>query len=160
MGSEHPNIVPYGSVFLSKDGLPLVLAIGDDRQFGRLCAVLGNAELASRPDFTTNSERVRNRAEVNMQISQLIAQHSRGALLSRLQQLHVPAGAVNSIGEVFAQPQARSMVLSQEGRPAGLRQVAFKGEGLTVNALMPPPGFGQHTAKVMHQFTEQEGNQP
>src|SRR5690606_13784406 len=91
MGSEHPNIVPYGSVFTCKDGLQLVLAIGDDRQFRRLCQALGDAALADMPAFAGNRARVQHRDEVNQQLKKLISQQERAELLQELHRLHVPA---------------------------------------------------------------------
>lgn len=144
MGSEHPNIVPYGRVYTCKDGLPLVLAIGDDRQFRRLCQALGDSALAERPEFATNSARVRHREAVNEQLEKLIGQHERQCLLQELHRLHVPAGAVNSVPEVFEQPQARRMLLTQPHGSSGIRQVAFVMEGTGVDTVTPPPTFGQH----------------
>ncbi|MCP2045829.1 CaiB/BaiF CoA-transferase family protein [Pontibacter sp. HSC-36F09] len=149
MGSEHPNIVPYGSVYTCRDGLHLVLAIGDDRQFRRLCQVLGDAALADNPDFATNGARVRNRSAVNQQLKQLISQHERDGLLGELHRLHVPAGAVNSVPEVFEQLQARRMLLTQPNGPSGIRQVAFVMEGTTAETVTPPPAFAQHQDQVM-----------
>lgn len=152
MGSEHPNIVPYGSVFTCQDGLPLVLAIGDDRQFGRLCAVLGSPELAENPEFATNRDRVRNRAEVNKKLNELIGQWERGSLLEELNRRHVPAGAVNSVSEVFEQPQARQMCLHGGEKMAGVRQVAFRGTGTGIATIMPPPAYAQHTLYVLQEL--------
>ncbi|WP_245868827.1 CaiB/BaiF CoA transferase family protein [Pontibacter ramchanderi] len=156
MGSEHPNIVPYGSVYTCKDGLQLVLAIGDDRQFRRLCQVLGSAGLAANPDYATNSARVQHRSAVNEQLKQLISQHNRPELLQQLHQLHVPAGAVNTVPEVFEQAQARRMLLPQPGGPSGIRQVAFVGEGMATDAVTPPPAFDQHQAQVWDLLTKPE----
>jgi crotonobetainyl-CoA:carnitine CoA-transferase CaiB-like acyl-CoA transferase len=154
MGSEHPNIVPYGSVFTSQDGLPLVLAIGDDRQFRRLCEVLGDADMADQPEFATNSARVRHRAEVNKRLSDLISRHERDELLRKLHALHVPAGAVNSVAEVFELAQAQRMLLTQEKGGSGVRQVAFVSEGMAAATVMPPPHYAAHTRQVLAQLAE------
>jgi crotonobetainyl-CoA:carnitine CoA-transferase CaiB-like acyl-CoA transferase len=152
MGSEHPNIVPYGSVFTSKDGLPLVLAIGDDRQFRKLCAVLGAPDLAENPDFSTNKARVRNRATINAKLNELIERQGREYLLEELHRLHVPAGAVNSVAEVFEQPQAKQMCLQADGAIAGVRQVAFKGAGTGIASMLPPPAYAQDTRQVLQKL--------
>lgn len=149
MGSEHPNIVPYGSVFTCKDGLQLVLAIGDDRQFRRLCQALGDAALADMPAFAGNRARVQHRDEVNQQLKKLISQQERAELLQELHRLHVPAGAVNSVSEVFEQPQARRMLLTQPNGPSGIRQVAFVMEGAITDEVAPPPAFAQHQSQVL-----------
>lgn len=154
MGSEHPNIVPYGGVYTCKDGLQLVLAIGDDRQFKRLCRVLGDAALADNPDYATNSARVQHRSAVNQQLKQLIRQQERDGLLRELHRLHVPAGAVNSVPEVFEQPQARRMLLTQPNGPSGIRQVAFVVEGTAAETVTPPPAFAQHQAQVLDKLAD------
>ncbi len=139
MGSEHPNIVPYGSVYTTKDQKQLVLAIGDDRQFKRLCAILGAPQLADNPHFTTNYHRVQNRKELNTILSDLIALNNRDELLDKMHRQHVPAGAVNTIPEVFRLPQAKNMLLQHKAAKPGIRQVAFKLEGQESVSLSPPP---------------------
>ncbi len=139
MGSEHPNIVPYGSVYTTKDQKQLVLAIGDDRQFKRLCAILGAPQLADNPHFTTNYHRVQNRKELNTILSKLITLNNRDEILDKMHRQHVPAGAVNTIPEVFRLPQAKNMLLQHKAAKPGIRQVAFKLEGQESVSLSPPP---------------------
>jgi crotonobetainyl-CoA:carnitine CoA-transferase CaiB-like acyl-CoA transferase len=141
MGSEHPSIVPYGSVYTSRDNKQLVLAIGDDRQFERLCHVLGVAELAQDDKYKTNYNRVQHRQELNEKLEQLIARHDQHELLQSLLQLHVPAGAVNSVAQVFGMPQARQMLLEYPGAKPGIRQVAFRFENDEPALLTPPPKY-------------------
>ncbi|HEY4651820.1 MAG TPA: CaiB/BaiF CoA-transferase family protein, partial [Pontibacter sp.] len=112
MGSDHPSIVPYGSMYTTVDGKYIVLAVGDDRQFERLCQVLGSPELARDERFQTNYSRVQHRQELNIILRNLIATHHKQELLEVLHRLHVPAGAVNSVPEVFQMPQAREMLLA------------------------------------------------
>lgn len=152
MGAEHPNIVPYGRVFRSKDDLPLVLAIGDDRQFSRLCQVLGRPEIAADPAFATNRERVRNREQVNQLLTELIRQQERQPLLQELHRLHVPAGAVNSVPEALELAQVQRMILREGAQGGGIRQVAFEGHGVENPVLTPPPGFGQHNQQVLREY--------
>ncbi|WP_018478369.1 CaiB/BaiF CoA transferase family protein [Pontibacter roseus] len=150
MGSAHPNIVPYGSVFTDKNGQPLVLAIGDDRQFKRLCDVLGAPALATDAGYATNKARVQHRDAVNQELARYIEQQDREALLQALHQQHVPAGAVNSVAEVFSLPQAREMMLLHPDAKPGVRQVAFKGTGIAGNAaITPPPAYAQDNAHVL-----------
>jgi len=141
MGSDHPNIVPYGSVYTSKDQKPLVLAIGDDRQFRRLCEVLGAPALADNPKFSSNYNRVQHREEINQQLRQLIALQNREPLLLALYRQQVPAGAVNTVAEVFELPQAQSMLLHSASAKPGVRQVAFRLAGQETVPLVPPPGY-------------------
>jgi len=127
LGSEHPNIAPYGTVFYSKDEKPLVLAIGTDRQFAGLCDALGLAETAQDEMFHQNQKRVINRHELNVKLSSEIGKWTREALLTELDKSHIPAGAVNNMQDLFEIPLAKAMVLDNEGVP-GLKQVAFKVE--------------------------------
>lgn len=139
MGSEHPNIVPYGSVFTSKDKKLLVLAIGDDRQFSRLCVILGEPELAQDAGYNTNYKRVQHRDKVNLKLAELISNHERELLLHALHQQHVPAGAVNTLEDVFQLPQAKQMLLHANAHKPGVRQVAFKLDSQESLPLSPPP---------------------
>ncbi|MFD2247007.1 CaiB/BaiF CoA transferase family protein [Pontibacter ruber] len=155
MGSSHPNIVPYGSVFTSRDNKQLVLAVGDDRQFRRLCQILGAPELADDPAFATNAARVQNRQRINQQLKQLIAQQDREELLQQLHLQHVPAGAINTIEEVFALPQAQGMLLHREQVKPGVKQVAFHlstDQQESIQGFDAPPYYGQHTAEVLQQL--------
>lgn len=142
MGSEHPTIVPYGSVFTSKDKKQLVLAIGNDRQFRRLCEVLGEPELAQDNRYNTNYKRVQQREEVNMRLAALIGNQNRARLLQALHQQHVPAGAVNTLEDVFQLPQAKQMLLHADAHKPGVRQVAFVLDNQASLPLSPPPALG------------------
>lgn len=142
LGSGHPSIVPYGSVYTTSDRKQLVLAIGDDRQFGKLCAALGVPETADNSKYSTNYNRVQHRAEVNELLRTLILQQEREPLLQKLQEQHVPAGAVNTIPEVFELPQAQDMLLRHQGVKPGIRQVAFELAGQERDEITPPPGYG------------------
>lgn len=141
MGSEHPSIVPYGSVYTTADGKQLVLAVGDDRQFERLCQVLGQPELSENANYKTNYSRVQHRAELNATLCNLISGKERDALLQELHEKHVPAGAVNTVADVFELPQAQQMLLHHVGAKPGIRQVAFSVDGSKVAVLTPPPAY-------------------
>jgi crotonobetainyl-CoA:carnitine CoA-transferase CaiB-like acyl-CoA transferase len=141
MGSEHPSIVPYGSAYTTKDKKQLVLAIGDDRQFRRLCSVLGVPAVADDPKFITNHSRVQHREEINQLLRELILKHEREPLLQALYAQHVPAGAVNTIPEVFELPQAQAMLLHATDAKPGIRQVAFQLAGQERVVVSPPPVY-------------------
>ena len=156
MGSEHPNIAPYGSIFSTKDEKQLVLAIGDDRQFSALCEVLGRADLARDARFLTNSQRVRHREALNARLQELILLQPLSPLLEALISRHVPAGAVNDLQTVFNDPAVAGLVLRaprDAAAAAGLRTVAFRMSGLPEPvSLSPPPHLGAHTAQVEQEF--------
>jgi crotonobetainyl-CoA:carnitine CoA-transferase CaiB-like acyl-CoA transferase len=109
MGNGHPNLVPYQS-FGCADG-EVIVAVGNDRQFARLCAVLDRGALASDPRFATNPARVLNREILLPMINAATASWKSAALYAELQANGIPAGPVNRIDQVFADPQvaARQM---------------------------------------------------
>ena len=103
MGNAHPNIVPY-QVFPVADG-HIVIATGNDGQFRRLCALLGEPALADNPDYRSNALRVRHRAPLVARLAGLTVGFGRDALLATLAAEGVPAGPINSVADVFADPQ-------------------------------------------------------
>ncbi|MDR3493949.1 MAG: CaiB/BaiF CoA-transferase family protein [Ancalomicrobiaceae bacterium] len=111
LGNAHPNIVPY-QVFAVADGF-VIIATGNDRQWADLARVIGLEELIADPRFSTNAVRVRNRADLVPLIEAKTALIPRDSLLAELEARHVPAGPINSVAEVFADPQtiARGMRL-------------------------------------------------
>ncbi len=113
MGSLHPNIAPYGETFTTADNKEIVLAVGSDAQFQRLCTVLQHPALANDERFATNQARVIHRAEMAQALAPLIATQQRDALLTTLIQQNVPAGAIRNMEEVFATQTAQNMVLEE-----------------------------------------------
>lgn len=129
LGSGHPSIVPYGTVYQAADGVRLLLAVGADRQFQQLCAVLERPEWATESRFATNSARVAHRAELEELLRARIAEVSGAALLQELELRAVPAGAVRTVGEALSHESARNMLLATTEFPhAGLRTVAFQSD--------------------------------
>jgi len=123
VGNGHANLVPYQS-FACADG-DLIIAVGNDRQFARLCAVLDRNSLASDPRFATNPGRVVNREILVPLIAEAAAGWAAAALLAALEANGVPAGPVNRIDQVFADPQviARKMqtrISDRDGELPGL----------------------------------------
>ncbi|MER7274542.1 CoA transferase [Dactylosporangium sp. NPDC000244] len=100
MGNSHPSIAPY-EVFATADR-PLVLAIGNDRQFASLVTVLGKAELAVDPRFRTNTDRVAQRAALFDELTTLLAGRRAGEWFDRLTEAGVPAGPINDLADAFA----------------------------------------------------------
>lgn len=103
LGNAHPNIVPY-QVFPVMDG-HVIVAVGNDRQFAKLAAVLGRADLAAHRDYLTNADRVRNRAALIPLLTALTVMTTRDSLLEALERESVPAGPINTVADVFADPQ-------------------------------------------------------
>lgn len=117
MGNAHPNIVPY-QVFPCADGY-FIAAVGNDGQFARFCAVLGAPELAQEPDYRTNPERVAHRAALVPQLSALTAAFRRDDLLAALEKQGVPAGPINTVSQVFDDPQVQARGLRVDLKEAG-----------------------------------------
>ena len=159
-GNAHQNIVPY-QVFEtapaaegSKDHL--ILAVGNDSQFAKFCAVAGRPELAADERFRSNQSRVRNRAVLVPLLEAVLRQRPKAQWLEQLEAAKVPCGAINNLAEVFADPQVqqRAMVTEWEHplEPA-LRLVAspMKLSATPVRTDLPPPQLGQHTAEVLRE---------
>ncbi|MFN3648696.1 MAG: CaiB/BaiF CoA transferase family protein [Armatimonadota bacterium] len=118
-GNAHPNIVPY-EVFAAADG-PLILAVGNDTQWRRCCAALERPEWADDPRFRTNAARVEHRHALGALLKAVFTQRPRVEWLARLQDAGVPAGPVQSVDEVFRDPQllARGMLQEMDHPTAG-----------------------------------------
>ncbi|MCO6489578.1 MAG: CoA transferase [Phaeodactylibacter sp.] len=132
MGSQHPNIAPYGDIFLTRDKKALVIAAGTERQFQTLCRCLQLPELPEDERFSTNAQRVKNRAGLNAILSKKFLEYTRDEALGILLAEDVPAGCIRNMEEVFEQPKAQAMVL-EELLPGGertrrVRTVAFRVE--------------------------------
>ena len=113
LGSLHPAIAPYGEVFICGDNRQLLLAVGTDEQFRKLCRVLGCEGLADDTRYATNAARVLNRKLLFEALAPAFRGMTSVECLSRLNEFHVPAGSVNDLAEVFSSPTAASMVLEQ-----------------------------------------------
>lgn len=124
-GNDHPNIVPYG-VFPARDG-DIIIAVGNDQQFGKLCDVLDCSALAADPHYATNQARVLNRAALIAVLSSQSSKRARLDLVAALEALGVPAGPINTIEDVFrdAQVQQRKMLI--EFADAGREQQGLSG---------------------------------
>jgi len=157
MGSDHPNIVPYGTIYYSRDNKPIVLAIGNDKQFAVLCSILGDKDLAKEERFARNFDRVKNRIELNQILHKLISGFDRKALIRELDNKNVPAGGVLNMKEVFEKAEAAELIIEgkmDDGKTLkGMRTVAFSFDGNTfVNQFTPPPHYGEHTIRILSEL--------
>jgi crotonobetainyl-CoA:carnitine CoA-transferase CaiB-like acyl-CoA transferase len=140
LGSGHPSIVPYGTVYRAANDRQLVLAVGSDSQFRYLCIALQRAEWATDTRFQANAARVAHRAELEALLTKRIAEVDGDELLTELERRAVPAGAVRTVGEALSQPSAQSMLLPGAGSVrAGLRTVAFRSPEWAVAAHLSSP---------------------
>ncbi|MEM6964191.1 MAG: CoA transferase [Bacteroidota bacterium] len=130
MGSQHPNIAPYGDAFYTKDQLPIILAVGTQKQFEKLCEVLQREFLKNDNRFITNTLRVKNRKALNEELARAIQHFEREILLEALKKEGVPVGSIRNMKEVFELEQAQRMIL-EETLPTGdltkrVKTVAFE----------------------------------
>ncbi|MEZ4928071.1 MAG: CoA transferase [Saprospiraceae bacterium] len=114
MGSKHPNIAPYGDVYACKDGSQILLAVGTEKQFTRLCHCLGLVELLSSEKFMNNRSRVENREELNLLIAKAVSSFSIEEVMDKFIENDVPAARIRNMKQVFEHPVAKKMILEEE----------------------------------------------
>lgn len=157
LGNAHPNIVPY-QVFPAKDG-HLIIAVGNDGQFKRLCGVLGLPELAGQPKFATNAARVAARAELVPLISAETSVRARDDLLAALEMEGVPAGPINSVADVFGDRQVAYRNLKVDlpadgvaggSVPSVRTPIAFRNGTLVLDRAAP--SLGEHTLEILNEI--------
>ena len=154
LGNAHPSIVPY-DVFPVADG-HIVIATGNDGQFRRLCGILGDTALATDPDYLVNRGRVANRAALTAALHALTSRRAASELLSKLDAAHVPAGPINTVAQVFADPQvvARGMALrldnplAEGGTTPGIRSPILI-DGVPQASPRPAPNLDQHADEIL-----------
>ncbi|MGB6306163.1 MAG: CaiB/BaiF CoA-transferase family protein [Steroidobacteraceae bacterium] len=151
-GNAHPNLVPYQD-FPTSDGY-MIIAVGNDAQFARLCAVLGLPDLARNPSFLTNKQRVANRRELIERLCSVTVRHPTAHWVGALESVGVPAGPINSLDAVFddAQVRARRMRIDLPHPVAG--SVPLVASPLRLSATpvayrSAPPPLGAQTREVL-----------
>jgi crotonobetainyl-CoA:carnitine CoA-transferase CaiB-like acyl-CoA transferase len=154
LGNAHPNIVPY-QVFRVADG-HIIIATGNDRQVRDLCRILGLDGLASDPRFASNAKRVENREPFVALLEEACQKFSGAALLATLEQAAVPAGPINSVAEVFADPQVVARALRIDLPASGAAggtvpsvRTPIVIDGLAMAAATAAPRLGEHTQRVL-----------
>jgi crotonobetainyl-CoA:carnitine CoA-transferase CaiB-like acyl-CoA transferase len=160
-GNAHQNIVPYQvfEVAPAADGHKdhLILAVGNDSQYVKFCAVANIPELGANPLFAKNRDRVTNRAQLVPILEAVMRTRTKADWLGALEAAKVPCGAINNLAEVFADPQvvAREMVTPwQHPLQRDLRLVASPLKLSTTPARkdLAPPLLGQHTEEVLREL--------
>lgn len=153
LGNAHPNIVPYQD-FPTADGY-MILAIGNDGQFARFCNEAGAPELAADPRYATNKARVENRSTLIPALKRLTIERTTTEWVSALEALAVPCGPINTLADVFADPQvqARGLKVTMPHPLAG--SVPLVANPLRLSATPveyrnPPPLLGEHTAQILN----------
>jgi crotonobetainyl-CoA:carnitine CoA-transferase CaiB-like acyl-CoA transferase len=146
IGNTHPNLAPY-QVFDCADGW-IIIATGNDAQFRRLCALLGLPGLADAPEFATNALRVAHRAALAERLTAATRTRRKADLLAACAAEGVPAGPINDLAEVFADPQviARGLRIDPGGVPGVRSPFVFSDAALALDR--PAPGLGADQAEV------------
>lgn len=146
-GNAHPNIGPYDSYHTGSE--PIFLAVGNDRQFARLCEYLGADELSGDPRFADNGKRSVNREALKRALEDYLAAHDGRELAERLIRLGVPCGAIAMVGRVMEHPHTRhrGMLVELEGyrgiaSPMKLSRTSASYRGT-------PPVLGGDTREVL-----------
>jgi crotonobetainyl-CoA:carnitine CoA-transferase CaiB-like acyl-CoA transferase len=159
VGNSHVNIAPY-EVIAVADG-HIILAVGNDGQFHRLCSILGLPGLADDPKFSTNTARLQNHAELTALLKTETLKWKRDDLLHACEAHAVPSGPINLISEMFADPQIIHRGLrvdSPDGRGTtipGMRTPIVM-DGLAVDSGTPSPRLGEHAAEILAELDELE----
>lgn len=152
IGNAHPNIVPY-QTFKTQDGA-IILACGNDNLFNKFCEAADCAALLKNPIFANNAERVKNRVEVTRILNEVFVKRTTAQWVKLLDDAGVANGPINTIEEVFKEPQviARGMKIELPHAAAGkvpLVASPMRFSGTPLKHDMPPPTVGQHTDEVL-----------
>ena len=154
-GNAHANIVPYQS-FQASDGW-FAIAVGNDRQFVRLCDLIGKPEFAADEKFATNSARVQNRAELIPLLIDIFKTASVSDWLARLDEAEIPCGPIQNFEQVFSMPVVgeREMLVKMEHPTIGKLPLVgspLKMSDTPVEFRLPPPLMGEHTEEVLREL--------
>ena len=152
IGNAHPNIVPY-QTFKTKDGA-VILACGNDNLFNKFCDAAGCAHLQKDPRFANNGERVKNRVEVTRVLNEIFEKRSTQEWVALLDEAGVANGPINTIAEVFKEPQviARGLRIELPHAAAGkvpLVASPMRFSETPIRHEIPPPTVGQHTDEIL-----------
>jgi crotonobetainyl-CoA:carnitine CoA-transferase CaiB-like acyl-CoA transferase len=155
LGNAHPNIVPY-DVFPVADG-HIIIATGNDAQYRKLCEVLGEAALATHPDYADNRSRVANRVALTETLQFLTQRYGKADLLAALEKVGVPAGPINAIDEVFADPQviARGVKVDLPSEAAASGTIPTVASPIVIDGIrqvapIPSPRLGEHHDDILN----------
>jgi crotonobetainyl-CoA:carnitine CoA-transferase CaiB-like acyl-CoA transferase len=152
LGNAHPNIVPY-QTFKTKDGY-IIIAVGTDRQFRELCTTAAVPALADDPRFINNRSRVENRDALSPLLAGAMTAKTTAEWVAALEAAAVPCGPINTIDQVFADPQviSRGLEISLT-RPDGVKTPGVASpirlSGTPIEYEKAPPALGDGTAKVL-----------
>ncbi|MBI5270510.1 MAG: CoA transferase [Burkholderiales bacterium] len=155
LGNAHPNIVPYQD-FPTADG-DMILAIGNDGQFARFCAIAGHPEWAADERFATNPARVAHRSVLIPLLRQATVMRTTAEWIAALEAQAVPCGPINRLDQVFADPQVQARGMRVEMPHPLFGAVPLVGSPIRLSASPvqyrhAPPTVGEHTAEVLRDW--------
>ena len=151
MGSEHPSIFPYGTIFQTKDHQYVMLAVGNDREFSALCQSLHLPHLSSDERFQTNALRVQNRKLLRTIIAEKILEKTQKEWITLWNELKIPCAPVQDIPTILASEYAKDLIAQKNGQILGLKTIAFQGIELN-NDLIKAPDYAEHTQKILKEL--------
>lgn len=146
-GNTHPNIVPY-QPFDAADQ-PIIIAVGNDRQFARLAEICGHSEWTADPRFASNAARVANRAAMVALIAEKIARRPAANWLEELEAAGIPAGPINRINQALGDVQAQHRQMVRQMAGLSLVGSPVRLDDARADSDLPPPGLGEHTGEVL-----------
>jgi len=149
-GNTHPNIVPY-QPFATADQ-PIIIAVGNDRQFAKLAAILGAPEWAADERFSANAARVANRDILIPLIAAKLATRPAAEWFAELDGAGIPAGPINTISQALADPQAMHRDMQKDLDGFRLLGSPLRLDGRRTESDLPPPKLGEHTKDVLAAF--------
>jgi itaconate CoA-transferase len=151
VGLNHPGIAPYGA-YNTKDNRPVVISIQNQREWNNLCAqVLDDADIATKPAFAANVDRVANRPQLDEVVNAVFSQHTREEISAKLKAAKIAYGALNSVEEFATHPQLRRQTVGSE---AG--DISIVASPIRVSddpaPVKPIPTIGQHNDALRKEF--------
>ena len=163
LGNAHPNIVPY-QTFKTRDG-SIILACGNDNLFNKFCEVADCAHLTQDPRYSTNAERVKNRGEITRLLDEVFSRRTTRAWVELLDAAGVPTGPINSVAEVFREPQAVARGLKIELDHATAGKIALVASPMRFSQTpitydLAPPALGPWTGRPARRCGRPSGRGP
>jgi itaconate CoA-transferase len=151
VGLNHPGIAPYGA-YNTKDNRPVVISIQNQREWDNLCAgVLNEADIATRPEFATNVDRVANRPQLDEVVNAVFSQHTREELSAKLKTAKIAYGALNTIEDFATHPQLRRQTVGSEAGDISLVASPIR-VSEDAAPVKPIPAIGQHNDALRKEF--------
>lgn len=148
-GSAHPNIAPYGELFMTQDDKQVLIAVGTDRQFKDLLEVVNLGQYGTDSRFGNNASRVKHRTLLHEILKSAIRSCHSKEFLNQLNQRKIPAGLIQNIADVFTMSPAHALLIKNR-ELSGVRSFVASGLELANHQLLPPPHFGEHTEQILN----------